>query len=114
MANLPKSYETFKKSYPKVWQAYDRLGALSHEQGPLNQKSRELVKLALSIGGKLEGAVHSHTRKALKAGATPKEIRHLVLLGLTTLGFPATIAALSWVEDVLKKRKPSGRKTKKR
>ncbi|MEK6602474.1 MAG: carboxymuconolactone decarboxylase family protein, partial [Candidatus Binatota bacterium] len=74
----------------------------------------ELVKLAMAIGAKMEGAVHSHTRKALEAGATPREIRHLVLLGLTTLGFPSTIAALSWVEDVLKKARPRKRGKKSR
>ena len=103
MARLPRPYQTFKQSYPRIWQAYDRLGSLSHEAGPLDEKSRALVKLAMAIGAKLEGAVHSHTRRALDAGATPREIRHLVLLGLTTLGFPSTIAALTWVEDVLKR-----------
>jgi alkylhydroperoxidase/carboxymuconolactone decarboxylase family protein YurZ len=48
--------------------------------------------------------VHSHTRKALKAGASRAEIRQLVLLGLTTLGFPSTIAVTTWMEDVLKKK----------
>ena len=114
MARLPRSYEAFKKNYPQVWQAYDRLGSFSHRAGPLDEKTRELVKLAMAIGAKMEGAVHSHTRKALEAGATPREIRHLVLLGLTTLGFPSTIAALSWVEDVLKKARPRKRGKKSR
>lgn len=104
MAKLPAAYEAFKRSYPKIWQGYDRLGALSHEAGPLDGKTRELVKLAMAVGAKMEGAVHSHTRRALKAGASPREIRHLVLLGLTTLGFPSTIAATTWIEDVLKKK----------
>jgi alkylhydroperoxidase/carboxymuconolactone decarboxylase family protein YurZ len=32
-------------------------------------------------------------------GITPKEIRHAVLLGLTTIGFPKMIAALNWVHE---------------
>lgn len=114
MARLPRPYESFTRSYPKIWRAYEQLGALSHEAGPLNEKTRELVKLALSIGSKLEGAAHSHTRRALEAGATPAEIRHLVLLGLTTLGFPSTIAALTWVEDVLKRARPRKRRAMKK
>ena len=106
MARLPRPYEAFKRSHPEIWRAYDRLGVLTHQAGPMNPKTRELVKLAMAIGAKLEGAVHSHTRRALDAGATAKEIRHLVLLGLTTLGFPSTIAATTWVEDVLKKASP--------
>ena len=103
MAKLPASYEAFKRHYPRIWQAYDHLGTLLHERGPLDEKTRKLVKLAMAIGAKLEGAVHSHTRKALDAGATPGEIRHLVLLCLTTLGFPSTIAAMTWVEDILRR-----------
>jgi AhpD family alkylhydroperoxidase len=102
MAQLPKAYEDFKKSYPEIWQAYDRLGGLAHDSGPLDKKNRELLKLAMAIGARLEGAVHSHTRRALEEGATAEEIHHLVLLGLTTLGFPQTIAALTWVQDDLK------------
>jgi len=110
MARLPKAYENFKKAYPKIWQAYDRLGAAVHHGGPLEKKNRELIKLAMAIGARLEGAVHSHTRRALEAGATAEEICHVVLLGVTTLGFPHTVASLTWVEDDLKVDKRLGRK----
>ena len=112
MAQLPKAYEKFKKTYSKVWETYDRLGAALHDGGPLEKKNRELVKLAMAIGARLEGAVHSHTRRALQAGATPEEIHHVVLLGLTTLGFPHTIAAMTWVADDLKSKKYSNRKNR--
>ena len=102
MARLPKAYEDFKKAFPKIWQAYDRLGAAVHDSGPLNKKSRELLKLAMAMGARLQGAVHSHARRAIEAGATAEEVCHVVLLGVTTLGFPHTIAALTWVKDDLK------------
>jgi alkylhydroperoxidase/carboxymuconolactone decarboxylase family protein YurZ len=44
----------------------------------------------------------SHTRKAMAAGATPDEITHAVLLALTTTGFPNMMAAMGWVDSVLK------------
>jgi len=46
--------------------------------------------------------VHSHTRKALEAGCSPAQVRHAVLLSVTTMGFPNMMAALSWVDDVLR------------
>ena len=102
MAKLPRTYEVFRREHAKVWAAYDGLAKASHQAGPLNVKTRALIKLALSIGAKSEGAVHSHTRQALEAGASKQEIRHLVLLGITTIGFPSSMAALSWIEDILK------------
>ena len=110
MAQLPKAYENFKRNYPEIWRAYDRLGEAAHDSGPLEKKERELLKLAMSMGAGLEGAVHSHTRRALEAGASPQEIRHVVLLGVTTLGFPRTVAALTWLEDDLKADKTVSRK----
>lgn len=110
MARLPKAYESFKRKFHKVWERYDRLARAAHQAGPLDEKTRELVKLAFSVGAKMEGAVHSHARRALEAGATPEEVRHLVLLGLTTLGFPTTIAALTWLEDVIKASSRKGRR----
>lgn len=98
---LPAAYREFQSAFPDVWQAYDRLGAALHGWGPLDAKDRALVKLGIAVGARLEGAVHSHARQAREAGATPEEIRHVVLLALTTIGFPSMMAARTWVEDVL-------------
>jgi 4-carboxymuconolactone decarboxylase len=84
--------------------AYEALGRSVHQAGPLPLKQRALVKLAISVGARAEGAVHSHTRRSLDAGCTAGEIRHVALLATTTIGFPAMMAALTWVEDVLEKR----------
>lgn len=98
---LPARYLQFQKNYPKVFQAYDALGAATAEAGPLSDKTRTLIKLAIAVGGQMEGAVHSHTRRAIEAGCSAEEIRHVVLLATTTLGFPSMMKTLSWVDDVL-------------
>ena len=98
---LPARYLQFQKRYPEVFRAYDALGAATSNAGPLAPQTRALVKLAIAIGGQMEGAVHSHTRRAVEAGCAPEEIRHVVLLATTTLGFPTMMKAMSWVEDIL-------------
>jgi 4-carboxymuconolactone decarboxylase len=45
--------------------------------------------------------VRSNARKALEAGDTAAEIRHVALLAITTCGFPTAIAGLGWIEEVL-------------
>src|SRR5438093_12259350 len=97
---LPARYLQFQKRYPKVFQAFDALGAVTAEAGPLSNKTRALVKLAIAVGGQMEGGVHSHTRRAFEAGCTPEEIRHVVLLGITTLGFARMMKSDDWGEDV--------------
>lgn len=96
MSKLPKSYQQFQHDYAEVWEAYERLGATIAEAGPLDQKTRELVKLGMAAATRSESGVHSHTHRALEAGATIAEIEHTLLLGVTPLGFPAMMAALTW------------------
>lgn len=101
MSQVPKRFLKFKEDYPEIAEAYEKMGDAVHTSGPLDDKSRALIKLALSAGAGLEGAVHSHTRKALEKGLTREEIRQTILLALPTLGLPKMMAALSWVEDIL-------------
>lgn len=98
---IPKRYMKFKDDYKTVAEAYEAMGDAVHKAGPLDDKTRALIKLSISTGARLEGAVHSHTRKALKAGLTADEIRHAVMLSLPTIGLPSMMAALSWVDDIL-------------
>jgi AhpD family alkylhydroperoxidase len=108
---LPQPYVRFTRDYAAVARAYDALGKVCAEAGPLDEKTRELIKLGMAIGGRLEGAVHAHARRALSAGATPEEVRHVVAMAVPTVGFPTTVAAFTWVDDVLA---PKGKKNGRR
>ncbi len=101
MAKLPRPFQRFAEDNPAVAKAYEALGEACSRAGPLDARMRELIKLGMAIGGRLEGAVHSHTRRALEAGATPEQIRHVATLAPPTVGFPTTVAAFTWVEEVL-------------
>ena len=98
---LPNVYQKFEHRYPVVKEAFDALGAAEHEAGPLGEKERRLVKLGIAVGAESEGAVRSHVRKLLRLGVAEEEILHTIVLALTTVGFPATNAALGWAEEVL-------------
>lgn len=108
---LPQPFVRFTRDYAAVARAYDALGKVCAEAGPLDEKTRELIKLGMAIGGRLEGAVHAHSRRALAAGASPEEVRHVVAMAVPTVGFPTTVAAFTWVDDVLA---PKGKKNGRR
>ena len=103
MGKLPDHYAKFIEAFPEVGQAYQSLGEAAAGAGPLDKKTLSLVKLAMAVAAGQEGGTHSHTRKSLQAGATPVEIRHAVIQGVTTLGFPNMMRGLAWDEDVLTK-----------
>lgn len=98
---IPKRFQKFTEDYPDIAAAYEALGNAVHQSGPLDEKTRALIKLAISTGARLEGAVHSHARKALKSGASAEEMRQTVLLALPTIGLPSMMAALSWIDDII-------------
>ena len=87
--------------HPKIWEVYNALAKECSTAGPLSERERRLVKLALAAGSGSEGAVHSHTRRALDEGLLPEDLRHVALLAIPTLGFPKALAALTWIEDYL-------------
>jgi AhpD family alkylhydroperoxidase len=95
--DLPDIVTQFAGEYPEVWTAYNRLGNASAEAGPLDEKTQRLVKLAVAIGGQRQGAVNSHTRRALAAGCSAEEIVHVGILAITTMGWPAAFAAICWI-----------------
>ena len=102
--SLPSWAGKVAADHKAVWDAYEALGKACAGAGPLDARTRRLVKLALAIGRGSEGAVHSHTRQGLDEGLSAEELRHVAVLAGPTLGFPATVAALSWIEDIAKGR----------
>jgi 4-carboxymuconolactone decarboxylase len=97
----PGWYSFIKAHHGKFMEALEQLGEAVRQEGPLDAKTSHLIQLAAAAAIRSQGSVHSHTRRALKAGATPDEIYHAVLLLTSTIGFPTTSAALSWVHDVI-------------
>ena len=106
---LPESFRVFQGDYPSIWKSFSDLAQKCHEEGgPLDEKSRRLVKLALAIGARHEGAVHSAVRQALDGGVSKEEMLHVAILGITTLGWPAANAAVTWIRDLAEEPVTSG------
>jgi 4-carboxymuconolactone decarboxylase len=97
----PGWYSFIRKNHGKFISALEQLGEVVRQEGPLDEKTSHLIQLAAAAAIRSEGAVHSHVRRALKAGAKPEEIYHSVILLTSTIGFPNTSAAMSWVYDIL-------------
>lgn len=97
----PGFYRHLKTHHPEYLDAVEALGEAARKAGPLDAKTLHLIQLGAAAANRSEGAVHSHVRRALDAGATEDEIRHALISITSTVGFPQVTAALSWAEDVL-------------
>ena len=102
-SEIPSRYKRMHREHPEYMAAYESLGKASRMAGPLSDREVALVKLAISIGAGLEGAAHSHCRKAIDSGCSAEDLNHVAMLAAPTIGFPPMMRAKSWVEDVVSK-----------
>jgi AhpD family alkylhydroperoxidase len=98
---LPEHYQNIRKRYEEYGKALSELGKAMKDAGPLDEKTSQLIQLGASAAIRSEGAVHSHTRRALEEGASVDEIYHSVLILTSVIGFPNVAAAVSWIDDVV-------------
>jgi 4-carboxymuconolactone decarboxylase len=96
-------YLKIRERHADLIQAHEALAAAARASGPLDAKTCHLIQLAAAAAIMSHGSTHSHTIRALEAGATPEEVRHAVTILTSTIGFPTVAAALSWVDDVLER-----------
>ena len=101
---LPSAAGDIARTHPAIWKAYSALGKASAEAGPVEGATLRLVKLALAVGASLEGAVHSHARRAMAEGISKDALEQVALLAIPTLGFPHGARALTWIKDVTEKK----------
>jgi 4-carboxymuconolactone decarboxylase len=94
MKDIHDIFTTFKEEFPLVHDRHEALGAEIHERsGPLPEKVRWLVKIAVSGAAAHRLALETHIEKGREAGLTDEEIKHALLLLIPTVGFPAFMEA---------------------
>lgn len=104
----PKAYGDFVRRFPKLGEAWDAMGEAGAE-GPLDDRTRRLLKLAVAVGALREGAVRAGVRKALADGIALRDIEQIVALAAPTIGLPSAVAVFTWMQDAAHQ-KPRSRK----
>ncbi len=101
MKDLHDIFTVFKGEFPKVYAQYEALGRQIHEHGgPLPEKVRWLIKVAVSAASQHRLSLETHVAKAKNAGATEEEIKHTLLLVMQTAGFPTFMEAYSVFKNI--------------
>lgn len=91
---IERNLEYFITNHGEVYDAYENYGRLLHNSGPLDEKTRWLIKVALSTACQYEFALRTHIIKAIKSGCSREEIEHAIMLVAPTAGFPKTMEGL--------------------
>jgi 4-carboxymuconolactone decarboxylase len=101
MREIHEVFSAFKEEFPMVNDRHEALGEEIHEKsGPLPEKARWLLKIAISATSGHKLALETHILKGREAGLTEGEIKHALLLLIPTVGFPAFMEAYSVFNSV--------------
>lgn len=99
---IEKNLKYLTENHGEIYEAYEHFGKLVHEKGgPLDEKTRWLIKVALSADCQYEYALRTHILKALKSGCTKEEIEHVILLVGPTCGFPKLMKGILILRQVI-------------
>ena len=94
MKDVHEIFTGFKEEFPRVHADHETLGREIHEKsGPLPERSRWLIKIAISGASHHLISLETHILKAREAGVTEEEIKHALLMLITTTGFPTFMEA---------------------
>jgi alkylhydroperoxidase/carboxymuconolactone decarboxylase family protein YurZ len=97
---VPRTYAAFADRFPELAAAHAAIGKAG-DDGPLDRKTVELIKLGACVGAGLESATKSHARRAVQHGATEAEVEQAVMLAMNPVGFPRAVMAWQWVREQL-------------
>lgn len=85
----------FITNHKDIYEAYSEYGRLIHEAGgPLDDKTRALIKIVVSSVSQHDYALNTHIKKAMAVGCNKEEIEHAILLTAPTVGFPNMMESL--------------------
>lgn len=82
------------KKYPEVYEAYQAYGKSVHACGPLDDRTKALLKVAISSVAEHDYALTTHLKKAVDLGITQEELEQVLLLTAPSVGFPNMMESL--------------------
>jgi len=101
MKDIHTALTRFKADFSPLYAMHEALGKEIHEKsGPLPEKTRWLIKVAISGASGHKTSLETHILKAKESGASEDEILHSLLLLIQTTGFPTFMEAFTVFEEM--------------
>lgn len=99
---IERNLKYIRQNHGDIYEAYKKYGNLVHSKGgPLDEKTRWLIKIAISTVCEYPYALTTHIQKALDAGCNREEIEHTMLLVAPSAGFPKMMEGLLILRQLL-------------
>ncbi len=80
-----------RRAIPDVYDGYRQMHAAAYAAGALDEKTKELIALAIAVSKECDGCIASHARGAARTGATESEVAEALGVTIAMNGGPATV-----------------------
>jgi AhpD family alkylhydroperoxidase len=80
-----------RKAIPDVYTGFSNLHHAAFAEGDLDSRTKELIAVAIAVSKECDGCIASHTRGAVRAGATKQQAAEAIGVAFLMNGGPATI-----------------------
>jgi len=88
---LREPYDELRHAIPEVITAHAQLSRAAMAEGSLDQKTKELIALAIAITRECDGCIAAHAKGAVRRGATRSEVAEMIGVAISMNGGPGTV-----------------------
>src|SRR3982750_4683910 len=88
---LREPARALRRALPAVYDGSRQLHAAAYAAGALDEKTKELIALAIAVSKECDGCIASHARGAVRTGATESEVAEALGVTIAMNGGPATV-----------------------
>jgi len=103
---VEKSLKHLKEQHNKLYEAYQDFGKAIHTEGPIDEKTRLLIKVSLAASNNTPNTLRIQISKAIEFGCTLKEVEHAIWLTATNIGFPAMMESYIIFREIVDETDP--------
>lgn len=90
-SELRPGYERLRQLIPDVTSGYANLHRAAMGNGVLDEKTKELIALAVAITRQCDGCIAAHARGCVRRGASEEEVAEMIGVAIMMNGGPGTV-----------------------
>lgn len=92
-ASISDSVTKFSKESSELMQAFRAMSHAATKPGVMDEKTKELIALAIGVAKQCDGCIGFHTKKLIKLGITREELMETLNVAVYMGGGPALMYA---------------------
>lgn len=93
VGDISKCLAKIGQEKPQVMQAFMNLGKAANEGGVIDEKTKELIALAIGVSQRCDGCIAFHVKKLIDLGTTREELADMLGVVIYMGGGPSLMYA---------------------